>query len=433
MAGTKEYAGSILMLVENFFPGDPRVRHEAFTLVEAGYRVSVIALRRSGERWRENVNGVHVYRVPHVHIFKKSTARKSRALVALYRIKSALGYILEYMYITSICLLLAPVIGIINRADAVHAHNPPNSLFLVGLVFKLLGKKYVFDHHDLSPELYLSKYGIKGGLIHKILVLEERLCIRLADMVIATNESYKDIEIRRGGVTPEKIFIVRNGPVHEEIHFTEVDQQLRTENKHVLVYVGAMGPQDGVDYLLRAVHHLVYKLNRQDFICIVIGPGDALQDLRHMSKELNVSDFVRLTGYIPKADLLRYLSSADICLDPNPSSPLNDSSTWIKVMEYMVMGKPVVSFDLKETRYTAGDAALYVPPNSEEAFAEAILKLMDDPELRIEMGRRGKKRIQEELAWEHTSKNLLAAYEWLLNRKVPESHKSKIKDSIEAR
>ena len=188
--------------------------------------------------------------------------------------------------------------------------------------------------------------------------------------------------------------------------------------KRILVYIGVMGPQDGLDYLLRALHHLVHKLNRRDVFCVLIGPGDSVIDLKKMAIDLRLDGFVRFTGYIPKGDLLRYLSTADICLDPNPSNPLNDHSTWIKVMEYMAFGKPTISFDLTETRFTAGKAAIYVKPNDEKAFANAIAELMDDPDQRAKMGRFGRERIENELSWNRVSGNLLAGYEQLLGQTV---------------
>jgi glycosyltransferase involved in cell wall biosynthesis len=412
----KEYAGRILMLLENPFPGDPRVRNEAFTLSKAGYKIHIIALRKfEGEKSKEEMNGITVYRLPHINLFKKSNSSKNWLQIQLYRARTAVGYMFEYFYFTTACMLLSFYILIKDGFDVIHAHNPPNTLFLVGLVFRLFGKKFVFDHHDLAPELYLSRYGVKGGFLYKALLQEEKFCLRSANMVIATNESYKEIDIERARIKPEKVFIVRNGPELESMRLVPPDDKLKRMNKSILVYVGAMGPQDGIDYLLRALRDLVYKLGRDDFYCVIIGPGDAVEDMKILARELKVDEHVWFTGFIPKADLLRYLSTADICVDPNPSSPLNDFSTWIKVMEYMALGKPVVSFDLKETRYTAREAALYVPPNDEEEFAKAIVRLMDDPAERARMGEYGRNRVSEELAWQHTSKNLLRAYEWLLN------------------
>ncbi len=410
----KEYVGKILMLLENAFPADPRVRNESDTLRKAGYKVSIIALRKfQSEKAKEDINGIIVYRLPHINIFKKSNSSKTWFQIQLYRLKSAIGYIFEYFYFTIACFLLSLYIFVREGFDVIHAHNPPNSLFIVGTSYRLLGKKFVFDHHDLEPELYLSRYGIKDGFIFRLLEQQEKLCLKFANIVIATNESYKEIEIKRANIKPEKVFVVRNGADLSQMRLVPPDAKLKKMGKSILVYIGVMGPQDGIDYLLRALNHLVYRLKRTDFYCMIIGPGDSTEELKTLTHELTLEDYVRFTGFIPKEDLLRYLSTADICVDPNPSNPLNNVSTWIKVIEYMALGKPVISFDLKETRFTAQKAAIYVTPNNEEEFAKAIVRLMDNPAERAEMGAFGQKRIEEELAWQHVSKNLILGYESL--------------------
>jgi glycosyltransferase involved in cell wall biosynthesis len=269
--------------------------------------------------------------------------------------------------------------------------------------------------NDLSPELYLSRFGAHDGIVHKGLLLIEKLCLRTANIVISTNESYKKIVLQRGNKKPENVIVVRNGPDLNRIKLIPPDEELRKMNRTVLGYLGALNPQDGVDYLLRSIRYLAYEIGRKDFYCVIVGRGDAFEDLKKLAHDLDIDQFVRLTGYIPDEDMLRYLSTADICVDPDPSSPLNDVSTWIKVMEYMALGKPIVSFDLKETRFSAQEAAIYVTPNNEEEFAEAIVSLMDNPDKRAKMGAFGQKRIKEKLAWQHVSKNLLYAYEWLLD------------------
>ncbi len=412
------------MLLENHFPEDVRVRQEAYTLTEAGYKVTVIAQFSSKEQktW-ESVNGVSVYRIPLVNIFQKGTPKRKAAtpfsffLNILSLVKSSVGYLLEYLYFTGMCFVLSLVIAFREGFDAIHLHNPPNSPFLIGVFYKLFGKKFVFDHHDLAPELYLARVGVRRSFIYKVLLLEEILCVWSADMVIATNESYKRIDIKRGRKKPESIFVVRNGPDLTQNVFQPVppDKELLKMGRKILVYIGVMGPQDGVDYLVRALHKLVNELGRTDFYSLIIGPGEEVEHLQKLSAELDLGPYVRFTGFIPKADLIRYVSTADICLDPNPSNPLNDYSTWVKVLEYMAFGKPIVSFDLKETRYSAGEAAVYVPPNDELAYAKAIATLMDDPERRNRMGAYGLKRMREHLSWQHVSKNLLAGYRWLFD------------------
>jgi glycosyltransferase involved in cell wall biosynthesis len=334
-----------------------------------------------------------------------------------HRIRVVIGYLTEYGYFTSACLGISLYILVTEGFDVIHAHNPPDTLVAVAAVHKLFGKKSVFDHHDLSPELYLSRYKTNTkGFVTRALGLFEKWSVRLADVVIATNESYRTIDIERNGASPDRVFIVRNGPDAGRVRLTEPDRRLRAMNRKILVYIGAMNPQDGVDHLLHALAHLLRQRERTDFYCVLVGSGDSLASLRALAKELGIAEYVEFTGFIPDEDLVRYLSTADICLDPNPSSPLNDVSTWIKVMEYMAVGKPVVSFDLKETRVSAGDAAIYVTPNDESQFAAAIAALMDDPARRDAMGRRGQARVNAELGWHVTSLNLVRAYEFLFSR-----------------
>jgi len=399
------------MLVENSFPADTRVRNEAATLVENGFRVTVIALRGRDEKPREVVDGVLVYRVPRLSLFKKlPESAPSLAGAFLNRLRVVVGYVSEYVYFTGACAALSLYIAIKDGVDVVHAHNPPDTLVFVGAVHKLSGRKFVYDHHDLSPELYRSRYRTANGLITRILQLFETMSVKLADVVIATNDSYRNIDIQRSGADAAKVFVVRNGPNLSRVRLVEPDPALRGRSRTILGYVGAMNPQDGVDYLLRALSHLVHELGRKDFYCVVIGDGDSREELSAETARLGLSDHVRFTGFIPDEEMVRLLSSADICLDPNPSSPLNDVSTWIKVMEYMALGKPVVSFDLKETRISAADAAVYVPPNDEAAFARAIAGLMDDPARRAAMGAAGRARVNSDLSWHVTSRNLVTAY-----------------------
>ena len=262
----------------------------------------------------------------------------------------------------------------------------------------------------------MSRYATPSGLVTRGLALCERASVKLADVLIATNESYRAIDIQRNGIAPGKVFVVRNGPDLLRVRLMEPDAALRRRARVILGYLGAMNPQDGVDYLLRALDYLRHNLNRSDFHCILIGDGDSLEALKRLAKELRLDDCVTFTGFIPDDDMVRYLSTVDICLDPNPSSPLNDVSTWIKVMEYMALGKPVVSFDLKETRVSAGDAAAYVEPNNEAAFGEMIATLMDDPARRARMAEIGRARVQHELGWHVTSRNLVRAYESLIRQ-----------------
>ena len=401
--------------MENQFPRDTRVRNEASALASRGLQVSVIALGGPGEPRREIVNGVTVYRLPRLTVFKKLPDAERSGLVAIAnKVRVLVGYIVEYSYFTAGCLAVSCYVALKDGFDVVHAHNPPDTLFVVGGFHKLFGKKFVFDHHDLSPELYRSRYTTPSGLVSRGLALCEKASVKLADVLIATNESYREIDIQRNGIDPSKVFIVRNGPDLARVRLTEPDAALRSRARVVLGYLGAMNPQDGVDYMLRALHYLRHTLQRSDFHAVVIGDGDSLEELKSLSADLGLADCLTFTGFIPDEEMVRLLSTVDICLDPNPSSPLNDVSTWIKVMEYMALGKPLVSFGLKETRVSAGEAALYATPNDEAEFARAIARLMDDEPLRRSMGELGRARVNESLNWGITSQNLLAAYRRLL-------------------
>jgi glycosyltransferase involved in cell wall biosynthesis len=414
----KRAGGRILMLVENYFPQDTRVKNEADLLTNAGYHVSVIALRKKGQPRREIVNGIEVYRVPHLELFKKTPpARLNRVALFLLKLRASLGYLTEYCYFTVACLLVASYVFVTRGFDVIHAHNPPDTLFLVALPFKMLGKKFVFDHHDLCPELYQSRYKSQEGFYTGLLRLFEWCSLKLADIAIATNESYKKVQIERAHKNPRDIFVVRNGPNQMRMTPVAPNVRLRGMNKCILCYVGSLNPQDGVDYLLRSLRHLLCDLKRSDFHCVIMGSGDSLQDLRNLAGTLQLNGCVELAGFVSDEDLQANLAAADICVDPDPSSPLNDVSTWIKIMEYMAYGKPIVTFDLKETRFSAGEAAVYVKPNCEAEFAKTIADLMEQPDLREKMGSYGRRRVEQELQWTKVGQNLLTAYETLLVEK----------------
>lgn len=399
------------MFVENAYPNDTRVKNEADALTDAGYSVTVIGLRKRGQSRSEVVKGVQVYRLPRLELFQKTPSENPTLLERIWlKIKSLVGYVAEYVYFTTACFVMSVYVAFKHGFDVIHAHNPPDTLWVAALPWRLVGKKFIFDHHDLCPELYRSRYGAKHDLFAAVLQWVEWGNLKLANVTIATNESYKQIQIERGGRKPETIFVVRNGPNQKRMQVATPSARLRAMNKTILVYIGSLNPQDGVDYLLRSLKHLVYDLKREDFYCVIMGSGDSLEDLRELSRSLKLEKFVELTGWISDEDLQSNLAAADICMDPDPSSPLNDVSTWIKVMEYMACGKPIVTFDLKETRYSARDAAVYVQPNDELAFAKATAELMDDPARREQMGRYGRQRVEKELQWSVVSRNLVAAY-----------------------
>ena len=414
----KASAVRILMLVENHFPQDTRVKNEAILLTEAGYHVSVIALRKKGQAMTEVVNGVRVYRLPRLELFKKTShGNLSRAGLLFLKLKSSLGYLFEYCYFTAACLVVSIYVFARRGFDVIHAHNPPDTLFVVAAPFKLLGKKFVFDHHDLCPELYRSRYRTGEAFFTRLLRVFEWCSLKLADITIATNESYKQVQMERAKRDPRTIFIVRNGPDKLRMSPVQPSPRLKAMNKCILCYVGSLNPQDGVDYLLRSLRYLSHDLKRSDFHCVIMGTGDSLQDLRDLAGRLRLNGFVELTGFVPDEDLQANLAAADICVDPDPSSPLNDVSTWIKIMEYMAYAKPIVTFDLKETRFSAGEAAMYVKPNREAEFAKTIADLMEQPDLREKMGSYGRRRVEKELQWTKVGQNLVTAYETLLAEK----------------
>jgi glycosyltransferase involved in cell wall biosynthesis len=299
--------------------------------------------------------------------------------------------------------------------DVVHAHNPPDMFVLIAVVYKLLGKRFVFDHHDLSPEMYQARFPGSGNrFVFGALVLLEKLTCHMADHVIATNESYKRVEMNRGRVPETRVTVVRNGIELQCLRRIEPDSALRQKSKTIIGYVGIMGFQDGVDYLLRALHHLLHDLGRSDFYTVLIGFGDAWLSLKKLASELALDEYVWLPGAIFGDELRRYLSAADICVVPDPSNGYNDRSTMVKMMDYMALGKPIVAFDLPEHRHTAQQAAVYVSPNDERAFAAALAQLMDDPLRRESLGAHGSERIKSQLAWEYSIPKLLDVYRTIL-------------------
>lgn len=384
----------VLLLVENnAYPFDVRVRREALALRDAGCRVTVISPRGSGQRWSETVDGVEVRRFP--------MPPGGSGLVS---------YAFEFVYATLAMLVLALWVSLFSRVDVVHAANPPDTLFAIGLMMKLFGTRFVFDHHDLSPETYLSRFGkADENIVSKVLRLLERATFASADIVISTNESYRRLAMQRGSKSPDKVFVVRNGP---PLSFQPVapDPDLRRRAPHLIGYIGTMGPQDGVDYLLRVVKHLATDMNRRDFLAVIIGGGDEEASLRALAISLQIEAFVHFTGRVPDDRVRTLLSTVDVCVQPDPLNPLNDKSTMNKMMEYMALGKPIVAFDLVETRFSGADAALYAPPNDESEFARRVSSLFDDPEMCRQLGHAGKERVASALAWEYSVPNLLAAY-----------------------
>jgi glycosyltransferase involved in cell wall biosynthesis len=388
----------VLIIVENLpCPFDRRVWQEARTLRAAGHAVMIICPTGRGyEAHHEVLDGIHIY-------------RHNLPLDA----RGAVGYLLEYTSALMREFALALRVFFTHGFDVIHACNPPDNIFLIGAFFKLLfGKKFLFDHHDLCPELYLAKFQHKN-LLYRLILLWERWTFRLADVSIATNESYRRVAIERGNMAPERVFVVRSGPDLARVRPMPVDPSLRQGRKHLVGYVGVIGKQEGIQYLLRAAQHIVSTLNRHDIHFGVVGGGPELERMRALARELQIADYVTFTGRVSDTELLAILSTADVCVNPDEFNEMNDKSTMNKIMEYMALGKPIVQFDLAEGRVSAGGASLYSRANDPLDMASKIMELIDDPARGAAMGNLGKRRVQEELSWDHQAPELLKAYDVL--------------------
>jgi glycosyltransferase involved in cell wall biosynthesis len=385
-----------MLLENNPFPQDARVRPEARALSRAGLDVTVIAPGRKGQPRREVVDGVRVYRFP-----QPSAGR------------GLLGYLWEYGFSLVATFLLSLVVFFRHGFDVIHVHNPPDIFVLIAAFYRPLGKRFIFDHHDLAPEMYYERFGGGNRFVHRALIFFEKLTCRLADRVIVTNESYKKMDMQRGGVPEQRITIVRNGPDYQHVVRVPPDAELRNKAGTILGFVGVIGYQDGLDRLLRALAYLVNDLGRNDVYCVLIGPGVARDHLMREAHEMGLDDYVWFAGYQVGEDLCRLLSTADIFVAPDPANAYSNQSTMIKIMEYMYLERPTVAFDLTEHRISAGEAALYARNNDEQEFARLIAQLMDDPSKREEMGRMGRERVETQLAWHHQARKLVGVYQEL--------------------
>lgn len=387
----------VLIIVENLpVPFDRRVWSEATTLVKAGYQVSVICPKGKGyTASHEVIDGVHIY-------------RHSLPLDA----EGVLGYALEYSAALFWEFLLSLRIAWQRGFDVIHACNPPDTIFLIGGFYRLFGKKFLFDHHDINPELYEAKFG-RRDFGWKLMVWLERMTFRTANRTLATNESYREIAITRGGMDPDKVHIVRSGPNLDRVREVEPDPKWRNGRRFVVGYVGVIGKQEGLDLLLESVAHLVNVRKRDDIQFVICGGGPELEAIKAEAQTMGLGDYVTFTGRCPDETLFSALSTSDVCVNPDRPTAMNDKSTMNKIMEYMALAKPIVQYDLREGSFSAQDSSLYARCTDPADFGDKIAELLDDPEKRAAMGALGRARVQNELAWSYEAPKLLAAYEAL--------------------
>ena len=395
---------SILIIVENLtVPLDRRVWQEACALRDAGYTVSVICPK--GGKYiapYELLDGIHVFRHP-----------------LPFEARGPLGYVVEYGSALAFEFALSVKAYFKVGFDVVQACNPPDLLFLIGGFWKyLFGKPFIFDHHDINPELYEAKFG-KRGLMHTLMGILERMTFRVADVSLATNESFRDIAIERGGMDRDRVFIVRSVPDTSRFKRIEANAALKNGRKHLVGFVGIMGAQDGVDLMVEAMNTIVHDYGRRDVQALIVGSGTELAALQALSKERGLEDYITFPGFQSGQSLLQAMSTFDVGVIPDPKNVYNDKISMNKVFEYMTLGIPFVGFDLVEGRKMAADAALYADCNSPRLLADRMLQLIDDPELRTRTAATGVARAKALLRWEEERVRLLAAYDYALSQGAP--------------
>ena len=393
---------AVCIIVENMsVPQDTRVWREAVTLAEAGYSVSVVCPKQPGsQRSRETLNGIEIYRHS---VLEASTV---------------LGYIAEYGWALVAEFLLTIRIFARTRFRILQACNPPDTIFLIALFFKLFGVRFVFDQHDPLPEFFEARFQRKG-LLYAALLLTERLTFQASHATLVTNASCREIAISRGRVPPERCFIVRNCPSLNDFSLQPPNFELKQKKKYLILYVGVMGSQDGLDLLLESAAYVVKARGRSDVCFVLIGAGPEVSKMKTLVSELGLDECVRFTGALYGNDLRAYLAVADIGVAPDPSNIFNDKLTMIKILEYMACGLPVVLYDLPEGRRSAKNAALYAVPNNPRDFGEKILTLLNSEPLRRHLGENGQQRIREELNWESEKEKLLQAYQTAVGTSSP--------------
>ena len=385
----------ILIIVENLpLPFDRRVWQEANTLKENGARVSIICPVMKGYTKRyEVINDIEIYRHP-----------------LPLEADGAIGYLLEYSAALFWEWWLAWRIFFKSKFHVIHGCNPPDLIFLVALWFKPFGVKYVFDHHDINPELYIAKYN-KKGVFYQLMVLFEKLTFRLASRSIATNKSYKEIAIKRGGMTADDVQVVRSGPKLDRLKILDPIPKYKKGKEYLIGYVGVIGEQEGIDLLLDSIKLLLEK--RSDFQVAIVGGGTSLESLKNYCNSLGIEAHVDFYGRVDDQTLIEVLNSSDICVNPDKPTEMNNLSTMNKIMEYMALKKPIVQFDLKEGKFSAQSASLYAKDVHD--FCDKMNQLLNNTELRKDMGEYGYNRVVNELSWDHESKKLVDFYDQLLN------------------
>lgn len=386
----------VLIIVENLpVPFDTRVWQEATTLVENGYGVSVICPKGKGyDKDYEYLQGVHIYR----HQLPREG-------------NGAWGYAREYYCALRDEYHLAKKIFKERGFHVIHGCNPPDDIYLVAKPFKKHGVDYVFDHHDICPELYEAKFGKKSGLLYKSQLWLERNTYKHCTFAFVTNESYKKIAIERGGMKAEDVYVLRSGPKLERLKITPVKPEIKRDRKYMVGYLGVIGQQEGIEYLLKAASHIKNEWGRDDVFWGIVGGGPHLEQLKQLCHDMGLDDIVEFTGRVSDEKLLDYLNTADVCVNSDEYNEMNDKSTMNKILEYMALGKPIVQFDLTEGRHSAQAASLYAEPNNAADMAKKIIELLEDPDKRKRMSEYGRSRIINELSWEHTSKALLEGYD----------------------
>lgn len=384
----------VLIIVQNLpVPADRRVWLECQTLVAAGHGVTVICPKAPGDPTHEVLDGVHLYK------YAPPPATHGVASFA---------YEFAYCWLRTFLLSLRALIG--PGFDVIQTCNPPDIYFTLGAFYRLAGKRFVYDQHDLCPEVYLSRFERPSSALLRILRLLERLTYRVADHVIVTNESYRRVAIERGGVEPDRVTVVRTGPDDEVMKAGDPDPALRHGRDHLAVYLGVMGPQDRVDLAVASIDAYVHELGRDDCHFALLGNGDCWEDVRQQVRELGLDDHVTMPGWADTNDVRAYFSTADVGLSADPHSPLNDVSTHNKTMEYLAFGLPVVAFDLPETIESAAEAAVYVTDESPTSYAAEVADLLDDEERRRALAVAGRRRVEEVLAWRHQAPAYLGVY-----------------------